>query len=91
MKDSGMTSMDFAGFIKSPITEEIEIEEVQKRMEQREIPGKYRYGLRYEEFISPLIKMVQMQQRQLEVQMEKIQEIQTCLKAMTARLDAIEA
>jgi hypothetical protein len=38
----GMTSLDFAGFIKTP-TEE----------------GGYIYGLRYEEFISPLIKTVQ--------------------------------
>ena len=98
IEESGMTSMDFAGFIKSPEIEEIEIEEevevsgedgqktveVQKRMEQREIPGEYRYGLRYEEFISPLIKMVQMQQRQLEVQAEEIE-------ALKARLDAIGA
>jgi hypothetical protein len=38
----GMTSLDFAGFIKSP-----------------DDNGGYLYGLRYEEFISPLIKTVQ--------------------------------
>jgi len=38
----GMTSLDFAGFIKSPNED-----------------GSYNYGLRYEEFIAPLIKTVQ--------------------------------
>lgn len=38
----GMTSLDFAGFVKTPTDE-----------------GGYIYGLRYEEFISPLIKAVQ--------------------------------
>ena len=37
----GMTSLDFAGFIKSPVGD------------------KFVYGLRYEEFIAPLIKVVQ--------------------------------
>jgi hypothetical protein len=42
MTSLGMTSLDFAGFVKTP-TEE----------------GGYIYGLRYEEFIAPLIKAVQ--------------------------------
>jgi hypothetical protein len=47
----GMTSADFAGFIKSPKTDE----------DGNNISAEsgYIYGLRYEEFIAPLIKTVQ--------------------------------
>ena len=52
----GMTDMDFAGFIKSPKTDD----------DGNEIPGEYFYALRYAEFIAPLIAMAQKQQRQIE-------------------------
>lgn len=52
----GMTDMDFAGFIKSPKTDDV----------GNEIPGEYFYALRYAEFIAPLIAMAQKQQRQIE-------------------------
>lgn len=85
MQDIGITSMDFAGFIKSPkekttdIFEEYEEEEIdsgtgetkvvqKKRLigtETEEIPGEYIYSLRYDEFIAPLIRMVQLQQEQI--------------------------
>jgi hypothetical protein len=47
----GMTSLDFAGFIKSPKTDDA----------GNDISAEsgYLYGLRYEEFIAPLIKAVQ--------------------------------
>ena len=48
ISDLEMSSMDFAGFIKSP-TED----------------GNYTYGLRYEEFISPMIKMLQEHEKQI--------------------------
>ena len=47
--DSGLTSMDFAGFVKSPMTDE----------DGNEIDGQYRYFLRYDEFIGLLIWQVQ--------------------------------
>lgn len=61
MTSLGMSSLDFAGFIKSPkITEEIgEDADGNPIMTETPIPGEYHYGLRYEEFISPLIKTVQ--------------------------------
>ena len=52
----GMSDLDFAGFIKSPKTDD----------DGNEIPGEYFYALRYAEFIAPLICMVQRQQRQIE-------------------------
>ena len=47
--DSGLTSMDFAGFVKAPMTDE----------DGNEIDGQYRYFLRYDEFIGLLIWQVQ--------------------------------
>lgn len=47
--DSGLTSMDFAGFVKSPMTDE----------DGNEMDGRYRYFLRYDEFIGLLIWQVQ--------------------------------
>ena len=98
MEELGMTSMDFAGLIKSPMYEDYEVEEeveveklipnengkpipqkvkeMQKVTKQREIPGEYRYGLRYEEFIAPLIKMVQIQQLQIEEQENRIADLE---------------
>lgn len=77
----GMTDMDFAGFIKSPKTEDyyedvsetVTDEETgeektvtRKELKTRVIEGEYVYALRYSEFIAPLICMVQNQQKQIE-------------------------
>ena len=77
----GMTDMDFAGFIKSPKTEDyyedvsetVTDEETgeektvtRKELKTRVIEGEYVYALRYSEFIAPLIRMVQKQQKQIE-------------------------
>lgn len=77
----GMTDMDFAGFIKSPKTEDyyedvsetVTDEETgeektvtRKELKTRTVEGEYVYALRYSEFIAPLICMVQKQQKQIE-------------------------
>ena len=77
----GMTDMDFAGFIKSPKTEDyyedvsetVTDEETgeektvtRKELKTRVIEGEYVYALRYSEFIAPLICMVQNQQKQIQ-------------------------
>jgi hypothetical protein len=72
LSDVGKTSMDFAGFIKSPVTDEDGNE-----------TGEYRYGLRYTEFISPMIKAIQEQQTLIESQQSQID-------ALTARIEALE-
>ena len=64
MENLGISSLDFAGFIKSPKTEEIEEEDPETgEMTKtcREIEGEYIYSLRYEEFLPMLIKMIQIQ------------------------------
>jgi len=73
LSDVGKTSMDFAGFIKSPLTDEDGNE-----------TGEYRYGLRYTEFISPMIKAIQEQQTLIESQQSQID-------ALTARIETLES
>ena len=77
----GMSDLDFAGFIKTPKTEDyyedvpetVTDEETgeektvtRKELKTRTVEGEYVYALRYSEFISPLICMVQKQQKQIE-------------------------
>lgn len=77
----GMSDLDFAGFIKTPKTEDYyeDVPEVvtdeetgeektvtRKELKTRVIEGEYVYALRYSEFIAPLICMVQKQQKQIE-------------------------
>lgn len=76
----GMSSLDFAGFIKSPKMEEY-IENVTNEngetvlkpdgtplteIKTKKIDGEYSYALRYEEFIAPLIKFVQIQNERID-------------------------
>lgn len=55
LKELGLTSFDFAGFIKSPIYSAIN--EDGEYDTNSEITG-YLYGLRYEEFISPIVSVI---------------------------------
>ncbi len=68
-EEIGMTSLDFAGFIKSPkiqrITEDENGKELQKPIE-KVIEGEYDYSLRYDEFIAPIIKVIQSQHEEIE-------------------------
>jgi len=63
LTDIGKTGSDFAGFIKSDISEEQD-------------GSSYRYGLRYTEFVAPLIQAVKDQQATID--------------ALTARITALE-
>ncbi len=68
MEALGMKSADFAGFIKSPkMAPDIVDEKTGKIKHSNEVvEGEFDYSLRYDEFIAPLIKMVQMQQQELD-------------------------
>ena len=73
-------SLDFAGFIKSPKIEEVEVitqrEVVDKEgnvtledvviIEKRVVENEFEYGLRYEELIADLITVVQHQKNEIE-------------------------
>ena len=78
MNKLGMTSNDFAGFCKDEKTQKVKKTITTENGEEREIevdeiiPNEYIYGLRYEEFIAPLIKVVQMQQKEIEELKKKV-------------------
>lgn len=56
----GIKTNDFAGFVKSP---KIKVDEQTRK--ETIIYGEYEYGLRYEEFIAPIIKTIQMQDNKI--------------------------
>jgi hypothetical protein len=60
LSDISKSTSDFAGFIKDDISEELDGSE-------------YRYGLRYTEFVAPLVKAIQEQQEQIEQLKTEIQ------------------
>ncbi|MDE6700957.1 MAG: tail fiber domain-containing protein, partial [Acetatifactor sp.] len=69
MDSLGMESTDYAGFIKSPKIIMRTTDEDGNLLEspiKEVIEGEYEYSLRYDEFIAPLVKMVQMQQAEIE-------------------------
>lgn len=75
MNTLNMNSSDFAGFIKSPkkITKyEDENGKKLKKPIEEVVEGEYDYSLRYDEFIAPLIKVVQEQQKEIEKLKEMI-------------------
>lgn len=79
MNSLSMSSLDFAGFIKSPLCKEVtETDDdgneytIVKEVDDGE---HYIYSLRYEEFIAPLIKMVQIQQEEIAGLKKQIEEI----------------
>jgi len=62
LSDINKSTTDFAGFIKGDTSEEQD-------------GSSYKYGLRYNEFISPLIKAIQEQQEQIEAMKKEIEEL----------------
>ena len=60
LSDISKPTADFAGFIKGDISEEQD-------------GSSYRYGLRYGEFIAPLIKAIQEQQEQIKLLQQQIE------------------
>lgn len=82
LNNLGLTSYDFAGFIKTPkVNIRYEDENGNKLKEPIEeiVEGEYNYSLRYDEFIAPLIKIVQEQQKTIEVQQAEIDQIKTLI------------
>lgn len=76
MNKLGITDKDFAGFCKDQKTEPVMItdENGNEVMVSKVIEGEYIYGLRYEEFIAPIIKVVQMQQKEIDKLKDKLGE-----------------
>ncbi len=83
MNTLNMDSKDFAGFIKSPkkvIKYEDENGNKLKKPVEEIIEGEYDYSLRYDEFIAPLIKVVQEQQKAIENQQQQITQLKNALE-----------
>ncbi|WP_434310357.1 tail fiber domain-containing protein [Hominifimenecus sp. rT4P-3] len=74
MAVAGLTDMDFAGFIKSPKYEDVENEDGSRECVL--VEGEYVYGLRYEEFIAPLIAVVQQQAKSIQKLEERIAQLE---------------
>ena len=87
MAAAGLTDKDFAGFIRSPKYDTYETGETDEEgipvTVQRPVEGEYIYGLRYDEFIAPLLAGWQAQQEQLDEQ-------QIQISALTARMAKLE-
>ena len=61
LEELGWSSLDFAGFIKTPKMTDGEIDEKTGKYikEPEVIEGEYDYSLRYDEFIAPMVKIEQ--------------------------------
>lgn len=89
LSNVNLTSMDFAGFIKSPKTEDYyedttktiidengkEKTVTEKELKIRTTKNEYIYSLRYDEFIAPIISVIQTQQKEIEELKTKINKL----------------
>ncbi len=93
MNTLNMDSSDFAGFIKSPkrtIKYEDENGNKLKKPIEEVIENEYDYSLRYDEFIAPLIKVVQEQQKTIEQQQKIIEQQQIAIKNQQKEIEQIK-
>lgn len=75
LEDLEMTSLDFAGFIKSPRIKETKVitdENGNKTKVNEYIEGEYDYSLRYDEFIAPIVKVLQAQHEKIELLEQRV-------------------
>lgn len=100
----GIDTKDFAAFIKSPKINEYEVDKVdengdiildrngnsQKEIKYEVIEGEYDYSLRYEEFISPLIKVVQEHEKEIEILKNKNTELENKYNDLLSRIEKLE-
>lgn len=79
---------DHAAFIKSPVTKIKEVEtqdkdgNIKRQVVEEIIPGEYRYGIRYEEFISDLIRFCQILKDENGRQQKKIEDLENRIKVL---------
>lgn len=85
MEELGMTPMDFAGFCKDQKT----VPYVDSNGDEKDMPveGQYAYGLRYEEFMAPAIKTIQLLQNQVDAQQQEINELKQQLAEIKTMLN----
>lgn len=92
LAECGISDMEFAAFIKSPKYETVQVfseeyldeetfEIVPAEMYEESVlvPNEYIYGLRYEEFIAPILSVVQSQQAQIDDLQSQINDMKATL------------
>lgn len=77
MSELGMSPKDFAGFCKDQKT--VPFINGDDDTASMPVEGKYVYGLRYDEFIAPMIKTIQMQQQEIDELKQQLAEIKAML------------
>ena len=93
MNQLNINNSDFAGFIKSPKKIIKYEDENGKKLEnpiEEVIENEYDYALRYDEFIAPLIKVVQEQQKTIEQQQRMIEQQQIAIKNQQKEIEQIK-
>lgn len=93
MNTLNMDSSDFAGFIKSPKKVIRHEDENGKKLEnpiEEVIENEYDYALRYDEFIAPLIKVVQEQQKTIKQQQIVIENQQKEMEKMKEDIEFLK-
>lgn len=91
-----LAPVEFTALVKSPVYKDVQVLEPSEISEngdfaeaytlvdrQLQVPEEYTYSLRYEEFIAPLLALVQKQQTQIDAQ-------QQLLEKLSQRIDALE-
>ena len=79
---------DHAAFIKSPVTKTKEVEtkdkdgNIRHQLVEETVPGEYRYGIRYEEFISDLIRFCQILKDENGRQQKKIEDLENRMEIL---------
>lgn len=89
LEELEIDTRDFAAFIKSPKVNEVK--EIIKDKEGKDvemikqvvIENEYDYALRYEEFISPLIRFVQLQDKEISAMKETLKQQQQSIDELT--------
>ena len=96
---------DHAAFIKSPKYINVEYEEEETYVDETDgqtktrtvtktkpelVPGEYIYGLRYEEFIPDITRVIQIQDKKIKEQDAKIKEQDEKIKDLEERLSILE-
>lgn len=88
LEELGMTAKDFAGFCKDQKTVPFLREENGCQIkDDMPVEGEYTYGLRYEEFIAPTIKTVQVLKNRIDEQQQEIDELKQQLAEIQAMLN----
>ena len=86
MKKIGLN--DHAAFIKSPVTKIKEVEtkdedgNIEHQLVEEIVPNEYRYGIRYEEFISDLIRFCQILKDENGRQQKKIEDLENRMEIL---------